>query len=176
MRKAMLIMFGLMIVSLVIGSMWNSLPFIKDNVHAMLEPTAGALLDWNVSWGMVVISLVITLLTTLLQKYTTDQNEIRRLKKEQKDIQEEVKKLEHDPEAAMKKQGEMLKLTTEMMDYTMRPMIYTVIPIILFFRWFNDYFAANEGVKIFGMLSWFWAYLIFSIVASIIFRKVLDVA
>lgn len=170
-----MIMLLVMIISISVGAMWNKMPFIKDSVHGILDPTAGALLGWNVNWGMVIIAGVITIITTLIQKYTTDQTEIKRLKKEQKDLQEEIKKLGHDPEAAMKKQGEMLKMTTEMMDITMRPLMFTVIPIILFFRWFNDYFITNN-VKVFGFLGWIWAYLIFSIVFSIIFRKVFDVA
>lgn len=172
----MYILFGVMIVSLIIGGMWNSMPFIKDNVHALLDPTGGRLLDWNVNWGMVIISAAITLITTLLQKYTTNQEELRLIKKEQKLLQDEMKKHEGQQEKLLEMQKKQLEFIPRTMDITMRPMMYTVIPIILFFRWFSDYFILNPDIRIFGILSWIWAYLIFSIVFSMIFRKVFDVA
>ena len=41
------LIFAVMIVSLAIAAFWNSLPFIKNSVNAALNPTAGALLNWN---------------------------------------------------------------------------------------------------------------------------------
>ena len=176
MNKGMKILLLVTGISMFIGFMWNSLPFIKDNVHALFDPSAGALLNWNVNWGMVLISAVIVLGTTLIQKYTTDQNELRLIKKEQKLLQEEMKKFEKEPEKLLQLQKKQLEFIPKTMDITMRPLMYTIIPIILFFRWFSDYFVANPNLKIFGYLSWIWAYLIFSVVFSMIFRKVLNVA
>jgi len=176
MNKGMKIMLLVFAASLVIGGLWNSLPFIKDTIHAVLNPTAGRLLDWNVNWGMVVIAAAITLITTLLQKYTTDQETLRDIKKEQKILQAEMQKFKNHPEKLLELQKKQLEFIPKTMDITMRPLVYTVIPIILFFRWFGDYFAIHEGVKIFGMLGWLWAYLIFSIIFSMIFRKAFNVA
>lgn len=176
MNKGMKVMFFVVIISLVVGGMWNKLPFVKDTIHGLLDPTAGELLNWNVNWGMVVIAASITLITTLLQKYTTDQNLLREIKKEQKILQEEMKKYAGHPEKLLELQKKQLEFIPKTMDITMRPLLYTVIPIILFFRWFNDYFIANPGIKIFGLVSWLWAYLIFSIIFSMVFRKALNVA
>ena len=97
---------------------------------------------------------------TLLQKYATDQKEIRRLKKEQKELQKDMKQYKEDPKKLMEMQKNTFPLTIELMKHSMRPMIYTGIPLILFFRWFMDFFAVIGDYKFFGVLSWFWFYLI----------------
>ncbi|MDP1695726.1 MAG: EMC3/TMCO1 family protein [archaeon] len=176
MNKGMKVMFFVVIISLVMGGMWNRLPFIKDTIHGVLDPTAGRLLNWNIDWGMVIIAAMITLITTLLQKYTTDQNLLREIKKEQKLLQEEINKYKNHPEKLLELQKKQLEFIPKTMDITMRPLIYTVIPIILFFRWFSDYFLLHTGIKIFGFFGWIWAYLIFSIIFSMILRKALKVA
>lgn len=176
MNKGMKTILIVMVVSLAIGGLWNHLPFIKDTIHAILNPTVGVLLNWNVDWGMVIITGLVVLGMTLIQKYTTDQETLRNIKKEQKLLQEEMKKYKDHPEKLMALQKKQLEFIPKTMDITMRPLAYTIIPIILFFRWFSDYFALHEGVKIFGLLGWLWAYLVFSIIFSMIFRKIFNVA
>src|SRR4030042_6114527 len=68
---------------------WNKTPFIKNSVHAVLDPSIGALLSWNLTVGMIIIVFIITLITTLIQKYTTDQKALKELKEEQKLLKEE---------------------------------------------------------------------------------------
>ena len=91
-------------------------------------------------------------------------------------MQEEMKKYKDDPAKLLEFNKKQMEKIPETMKITMRPLMYTMIPFILFFRWFGDYFTALEGFKFFGFLSWFWFYLIFSIVFSTILRKVLKVA
>jgi uncharacterized membrane protein (DUF106 family) len=173
--KSMNKLLLVMALSLVIAFYWTNLTFIKTPIHAALDPTAGKLLGWNANIGMIVIAAIIGLAIILVQKYTTDQKTLREIKKEQKLIQEEIKKYKHDQEKFLELNKKQMALLPKTMDITLRPVIYTSVPIILFFRWFNDYFAANP-VKIFGFLSWIWAYLILSIIFTSIFRKVFDVA
>ena len=176
--KGMTIMFIVMVLSLGIALLWNQVPMIKDTVHLALDPTAGSLLDWNTLAGMFIVVIVIAFIKTLAQKYGTDQELLRQIKKEQKLLQKEAEKYKHDPEKLLELNKKQLEFVPKTMDITMRPLIYTFVPLILFFRWFHDYFSmpAMEGFRFFGFLSWFWFYLIFSIVFSSIFRKVLKVA
>ena len=170
--KPLTILVLVMLISIAIAAFWNSIPAVKQGVHLLLDPTAGNLLDFNVSLGMIIIAATISLFITLMQKYTVDNETLRELKKEQKLLQEEMKKYKEHPEKLMELQKKQLEFVPKTMELTTRPLLYTGIPIILFFRWFNDYFSIfNPPLKIFGFLSWFWAYLIFSIIASIIFRK-----
>ena len=170
--------FGLillvMVASLAIAAFWNSLPFIKNSVGAVLNPTAGALLNLNLTYGMLVLVLLLSVFMTLIQKYTTDQKTLREMKEEQKKMQEDLKKLE----VGSKEHGELsmksLKFVGPMFKLSMRPIVYTAIPIILLFRWFTDYFSLVD-FKFFGFLSWFWFYLLGSIIFSSVLRKVFNV-
>ncbi len=164
-----------MLASLVIAGFWNSAPVIKNSVHYILDPSAGILLNWNLLIGMLVLVFIIALITTLVQKYATDQESLRELKKEQKILSEEMKKYREHPEKLMELQKKQLEFVPKTMKLSMRGIVYTAIPFILFFRWFYDYFNAMGDPKFFGFLSWFWFYLIFSIIFSSILRKVMKV-
>jgi len=168
------LIFLVMVVSLAIAAFWNSLPFIKSSVGAILNPTAGALLTWNLTYGMIILVLLFSIFMTFIQKYTTDQKTLREMKEEQKKMQEDLKKLEVGSKEHTELSMKSMKFIGPMFKLSMRPMIYTAIPIILLFRWFADYFALVD-FKFFGFLSWFWFYLIGSIIFSSILRKVLNI-
>lgn len=163
--------FIVMAIAMAIAFLWDQLSFIKDSVHLILDPTAGALLNWNLIWGMIVIIFVIVVIMTLFQKYGTDQEELKRMKKEQKEIQKEMKELRDQPEKLMEMQKKHFsEFMPKMMKLSMRPIVYTMIPLILFFRWFSDYFSAAGDPRIFG-LTWIWFYILGSIIISMILRK-----
>lgn len=166
-----------MILSILIASFWDKISFLKNSIHFALDPSLGALLNLNLTFGMLVIVFIISLITTLVQKYGTDQKTLRELKKEQKILQEEMKKYRDHPEKLAEMQKKQLEFIPRTMKLSMRPIIYTGVPFILLFRWFMDYFAlpAMEGFKFFGFLSWFWFYLIFAMVFGGILRKALKV-
>ncbi|MBI2630190.1 DUF106 domain-containing protein [Candidatus Pacearchaeota archaeon] len=174
--KGMKIMFLVMLLSLAIAFMWNSIPIIKEAVHSVLDPTAGKLLDWSKLGGMILVVLVITAISTIFQKYGTDQEELKKLKQEQKILQEEMKKYKEHPEKLLELQKKQFEFIPKTMDLTMKPLVYTFIPFVLFFRWFSDYFSAFADYRFFGFLSWFWFYLIASIFLGSILRKVFKLA
>jgi uncharacterized membrane protein (DUF106 family) len=171
MNKGYLLLFLVLGLGLLVGSLWNHVPVIKETAHYLLDPSAGKLLSWNINVGMIVIVGVITLFITVVQKYTLDIETLKRLKAEQKDIQRQMKEFKDHPEKMLEFQKRQLPLTMEILEVSMSSTLYSAIPIILFFRWFSDYFI-NHPVKIFGFMSWFWAYIIISIVFSSIFRKI----
>ncbi len=171
MMKLFLIIF---VLSILVPLFWNQVPIISQTVHGALDPTIGALLNWNVTYGMLIVVALIGLIMVLIQKYFTDQETLREIRKEQKILQEEMKKYKDDPQKLMEFNKKQLEFFPKTMELTMRPAMYTLVFFILFFRWFSDYFTANP-VKFFGFLSWFWFYIIFSIVFSVIFRKIFKV-
>ncbi|MFH1787607.1 MAG: EMC3/TMCO1 family protein [archaeon] len=170
-KPIILIMFA----SLAIAFFWDSASFIKDGVHSILDPSAGVLLNWDVTWGMLILVFIISLITTLVQKYATDQKTLRELKKEQKILQDEMKKYKDHPEKMIELQKKQFEFIPKTMKLSMRALVYTGIPFILFFRWFMDFFTVMGNPKFFGFLSWFWFYLIFSIIFSSILRKMMKV-
>lgn len=174
--KFMFVMFGLMAVSLIIVGLWNSVPAIKNSVNYVLSPTLGALIHWNFVWGTLFVFFIISLLTTLIQKYATDQKTLRELKKEQKELQKEMNKFKNDPKKMMEFQKNLWPTTMKIMEVSMKSSIFTIIPFILLFRWFMDFFTQLGNPKFFGLFSWVWFYLLSIILFSSILRKVLKVA
>jgi uncharacterized membrane protein (DUF106 family) len=168
--------FIVMLVSLLIVWLWNKIPAIGETAHLILDPSLGFLLNWNVTWGMIIIVFGISVIMTLVQKYATDQKTLRELKKEQKILQEEMKKYKDHPEKLLELQKKQLEFIPKTFQLTSRPIIYTGIPLILFFRWFSDYFTTIPDFRFFGFFSWIWFYLLVTILFSSILRKVFDVA
>ncbi len=167
--------FIVMIASVMIALFWDSFSVIKNFVHMLLDPTAGVLLGWNLTIGMIFIIMVISLIMTLSQKYATDQKTLREMKKEQKELQEEMKKLKGNPEKLLELQKKQFEFLPKMMKVSMRSIVYTAIPLILFFRWFMDFFSALGDPKFFGFLSWFWFYLLGTLIFGTILRKIMNV-
>jgi uncharacterized membrane protein (DUF106 family) len=170
---APLILF--MLFTLIIAGLWDKIPAIKNSIHYVLDPSAGALLNWNLNIGMLIVVLIITIITTVVQKYATDQKTLKELRTEQKEIQKQMKEFKNHPEKLMELQKKQFAMMPKQMKLSMRAIIYTGIPFVLFFRWFNDFFVAMGGAKFWLGLSWFWFYLIFALVFSSILRKWWDV-
>ncbi len=162
-----------MLLGILVATLWDNIPAIKETVHSIFDPSLGQLLDWNLIIGFIIICGFFTLVTTLVQKFTTDQATLKEMKNEQKLLQEEMKKYKEHPEKLMELQKKSMEIVFKTFPLTMRPIAYTAIPFILFIRWFGDYFAANP-VKILYM-NWLLAYIVFSIIFSIIFRKMFNV-
>lgn len=163
-------------ISLAVAFYWDKVSWIKDSVHAVLNPSAGALLNWNLTIGMIIVVFAITLMTTLIQKYTTDQKALKELKNEQKLLQQEIKKYEHHPEKMAELSKKQLEFIPKTFKLTSRAVLFTGVPFILFYRWFMDYFTLIGDVKFFGFLNWFWFYFIFMMIFSGLLRKWLKVA
>ncbi|PIN93550.1 hypothetical protein COU54_02625 [Candidatus Pacearchaeota archaeon CG10_big_fil_rev_8_21_14_0_10_31_24] len=172
--KELKTLFTVMLVSIIIAIAWNSVPGIRAGAHSALDPTLGTLLDLHLNIGFLIATAIIALITTIVQKYATDQATIKQIKQEQKALQAEMKQYKEHPEKLMELQKKSMELVFKTMPLTMRPLVYTAVPFILLFRWFGDYFIATP-VKIFGFFSWLWAYILFSIVFSSIFRKAFNV-
>lgn len=170
MAKGMKILFLVMLISLVIAFMWDSVPAIKQSVESVLDPTFGALLSFNFFWGFIIITAILALILSLIQKYTTDQEALRELKKEQKILQQEMKKYREHPEKLLALQKKQLEFIPKTFDLTMKPLLFTSIPIILLFRWFSEILHPVWG----GW--WILYYILASMIFSTIFRKMLKIA
>lgn len=168
-----------MFLSFAIVSLWNTLPSIREGAHAILDPSLGVLLNWNLVIGMMIVVLIISLITSLFQKYATDQETLRELKKEQKELQSEANKFKSDPAKMMeinkKNMARSMEIAGSMMKISMRPIVFTSVPFILLFRWFYDYFGALESARVLGM-HWILFYLIFAMIFGSVLRKVLKIA
>lgn len=84
-------------------------------------------------WTIFFLSFLITLGTTLIYKYTTDQKRMRQLKEESKKFQEKLRAARNEPEKMMKIQSQAMKVNLELMKHSLKPTLYTFIPIIIIF-------------------------------------------
>lgn len=171
--KGMKLFLFVTVISLFIPALWDYFPVIKHVGHAVLDPTAGVLLNWNTDWGMVIIVALLTLATSLVQKVTIDKEAMRQLKTEQKALNEEMKQHKDNPQKMMELQKKSFEFIPRTFELTLKPSLFTIAPLIILFRWFSDYFTVSPG-QIFGFFSWFWAYLILTIIFASFLRKWLD--
>lgn len=135
----------------------------------------GPVLSLQEPFGLLIISFILTLITTLAYKYFTDQNMMKQLKDEMTDMQKMMKDDSHSTEKKMEIQKTMLEKNMTYMKHSMKPMLITFIPIIITFGWLRNYYTALGDPKIFFGLTWIWAYLIFSMIISMLLRKLMKI-
>lgn len=103
----------------------------------VLNPILQPLLNMSPFWGIFLLALVISLIITVVYKLVTNQNEMKRLKEEQKGYQKRMKELKSKPDEMMKVQKEAMKHNMEYMKHSFKPTLITMLPILLIFGWMN---------------------------------------
>jgi uncharacterized membrane protein (DUF106 family) len=124
--------------------------------------------------GLIVISFVLTLMITIAYKYLTDQELMKNLKLEIKASQEEMKKLKDQPAKMMEVQKKSMEKNFKYMMHSFKPTLYTLIPLLIIFSWLGKTFKEVK-LDFLGINSWLWVYIIFSLVFSIVLRKLLKI-
>jgi uncharacterized membrane protein (DUF106 family) len=94
-----------------------------------------AFLNMPYFWIIFIVSLLATLLTTIIYKYTTDQKQLKQIKKDMKELKVKLNKSKNDQKKMMSIQKEMLDKNMIMMKQSFKSMLYTFIPLILVFTW-----------------------------------------
>lgn len=110
-------------------------------LDVVLNPVLNPLINFNPFWGIIAISFAISLLITLVYKLVTDQNEMKRLKGEQKEFQQKMKEARSNPEQMKVIQKDAMKVNINYMKQSFKPTLYTMIPIILIFSWMAAHLA-----------------------------------
>ena len=114
--------------------------FFNTAINYVFSP----LLTLPTLWAVILLSLLISLLTTLIYKYTTDQKLMKDLKGEIKTLQDEAKQLKDNPQKAMDVQKQAMETNMKYMSHSMRPTLITFLPIILIFGWMTSHFAFEQ--------------------------------
>jgi uncharacterized membrane protein (DUF106 family) len=135
-----------------------------------------ALKEWmitNPKLSIIFISFTVTLIITLINKFFTNQERIKEIKKRQKEIQEKIKEhtKRNEKDKILELQKEILDGSMELFKHSLKPLIISLIPILLIFWWIKDVYSTTTIAK-----SWIWYYIVSAIIFSIILRKILDVA
>lgn len=147
---------------------------------AFLSSFFNLIFGWAINMGapynLMIITFIITLFTTLVYKFTTNQERLKSIREEMKSIQSEIKKFKDNPKEMLEKQKQLSPLMLESYKHIFKPMLITFLPLILILGWLRETFTVNgESAKILFSLSWLWSYIIFSVIFSIIIRKILKV-
>ena len=109
--------------------------------ESILNPIFSPILNLPTLWAVILLSFLISLIITVIYKYTTDQNLMKQLKEEMKAFQKQVKELKKEPERAMQVQKKAMQTNMKYMMQSMKSTLYSFIPIILIFGWMNANFA-----------------------------------
>jgi len=121
-------------------------------------------------YSLIGAALIVNLFIVIITKIFTDQAKMKELKAKQKEYNKQLKEFKHDVNKTLEIQKEMMSHSMELMRHSFKPLLITFLPLILIFGWFSKIYNPIYGKW------WILYYIIASIFASIIFRKVLDVA
>ena len=91
--------------------------------------------------AVLFLSLIISVVTTLIYKFATNQSLMKQLRDEMKELQKGAKELRDNPAKAMEVHKKAMEANMKYMSHSLKPTLITFIPIILFFSWMNANFA-----------------------------------
>ena len=135
-------------------------------------------LAWT-PWSVIVISFVLSLISSLIYKFFTNQEKIKELRLKAKEYQQQMKESRSQPDKMLDIQKESMQVTMQMFRQNLKPMAITLIPFLLVFSWLNSVYPRGVTVLTLPGVGWtlgfIGTYLIFSIIFSIIIRKVLKI-
>jgi uncharacterized membrane protein (DUF106 family) len=100
------------------------------------------LLDWVLIFSpivsIIIIGLMMSVLTTVIYKFASDQKKIKKLKDDMKVMQKKMKEIPKDqPEKMMELNSKIMKMQGPLMKESFKSMIYTIIPSLLVLAWMS---------------------------------------
>jgi uncharacterized membrane protein (DUF106 family) len=105
--------------------------FVGNAVDVALSP----LLRMPPFWAIAIVSLLLSILITVIYKFTTNQKALKSIKDETKAIQADMKTAQGDMQKMTELNQRLLKITGDQMKHTLRSYIFTFLPVILIFGW-----------------------------------------
>ncbi|MBI2550716.1 DUF106 domain-containing protein [Candidatus Woesearchaeota archaeon] len=99
-----------------------------------------ALLNLPPAISILIVSVFVSLVTTLVYKYTTNQKVMKEIKDDVKRMQAEVRSTK-EPGRAAQLQKEMMGRSMQQMNSSWKSMLITMVPLFLIFGWMNSNMA-----------------------------------
>ena len=116
---------------------------------ALLDPLLNPLLKFDSRIIIISVSFLFALVSSLANKYFTNQKLIKSHKAELKKLQKEAKEIaKTNPEKSLALQQRMMELNMVVMKESFKPALITMVPFILIFGWINaniSYIPIHEG-------------------------------
>lgn len=107
--------------------------FLDPVFNPLLQP----LLNASPFWAIAILAFIISLIITLVYKFATNQEEMKRLKGEQKEYQKKMKELRSNPDQMMRVQKEAMAKNMEYMKHSFKATLITMLPILVIFSWMS---------------------------------------
>jgi len=134
-------------------------------------------------WSVVVISMILTLLVTLAYKFLTNQQEIKKLKGESKELRKQMKDHKENEDKRLEIQKKSMEKSLKMMKQTMRPALFYMIPLLIVFSWLRNTFKGSGELLSWGFsipllgsgFGWLGVYILTTLIFNGIARKLLRV-
>lgn len=99
-----------------------------------------ALLNLPPAISILIVSVFVSLVTTLVYKYTTNQKVMKEIKDDVKRMQAEVRSTK-EPGRAAQLQKEMMGRSMQQMNSSWKSMLITMVPLFLIFGWMSSNMA-----------------------------------
>ena len=106
-----------------------------------MDPFSEFIFNLHPLLSIAIIAFVVTLFTSLVYRFVTDQKVMKTLKKELKDLQKMMKEHRDNPQKLMQIQKEAMDKNMQYMRHSMKPTLFTMLPLILMFGWLNSHIA-----------------------------------
>jgi uncharacterized membrane protein (DUF106 family) len=114
--------------------------FIGNATNSVLSP----LLTLHPFLAIALVALVLSILITVIYKYTTNQKELKQLKEETTQLQKDMKAAKNDLPRMTELNQKLLEITGKQMKHTLRSYIFTFLPVILIFGWLQGHMAYTQ--------------------------------
>lgn len=135
----------------------------------------GSLITSSPLSTLIGMSIFVTIIVTVAYKFFTNQELMKTLKEDGKRLQQEMKSHKDNPTKMMEIQKQALEKNMQYMMHSFKPTIITLIPLLIIFGWLRNTYK-DLNLNFLGFIdSWLWTYILISIVASIVLRKLLKV-
>ncbi len=95
--------------------------------------------------AIIVISLLVSIVTTVVYKYTTNQKHLKEVKEEMGRMQAEIRSTK-EPGRAAQLQKEMMGRSMKQLNSSTKSMLITLVPLFLIFGWMGSHLA-NEPIR-----------------------------
>ncbi len=106
-------------------------------LQSILDPVFLPIIRLHPVLGLMIIALIITVFTTIIHKYTSNQKAMKALKEELNSYNKEMRSIKDDPKKVMQIQKKAMEKNFEFMRHSFKPLLYTFLPLIIIFGWLN---------------------------------------
>lgn len=148
---------------------------VAEVINNILSPVLDPVLNIHPFWGLLILTFILNIIITLAYKYLTDQELLKSIKAETKEMQKQMKELKDQPDKLMALQKRSLERSMESFKQSLKPMLITTLPLIAVMGYLSVYYAEIGNPKLFLIFGWIGTYIIFSLVFNLGLRKLLKV-